>query len=107
MHQMLSYLMPTIITMTIKHHEHHEYRSAAILEKLMDDCNFWSSNENKRLKDENPFLEKAADLELIQTMITIAKDVETHRKKSELNETEKEQSCIKFMKVKNVLYNLE
>ena len=82
----------TVILCIIKHHE---YRSAAILEKLMDECKFWDSVENKRLSQP---LSRDPDLRLIKTMITIAKDVETPR----------EQSRISYMKVKNFTqYNLE
>ena len=50
----------------------HEYRSAAILEKLLDESKFWDS-------DPKPPLSKEKDLEFIKHLITFSKDYEEEK----------------------------
>ena len=74
--------------------KHHEYRSAAILDKLMREL--WT-NANELPE---PIKEAKLNLNLIKAMITIAEDLKRHIKEKKPDETE-EQFCISFMKVKN------
>lgn len=59
----------------------HEYRSAAILEKLLDESKFWDLHP-KLPNAERP-LKKERDLDFIKNLITFSKDYEEEKKKKD------------------------